>query len=421
MRDGLGDLHPSRAISRRMLELETELKRARSYQRRHSKSPETLGRWGLDQPPAPQQEEGWFITYLDMMTLLLVVMIVMLAFSGNLGERAGTVKPEENIPASVAALDISAAPDAQRTAAEDVGEPDTTPPATPPAAPPTAPESAGNGLLPGGTGLLPGNGGMADAAAVSEPLPGWTATWAIPFPDGHPADIGPLPRDAQVIATAPPSTPVQLPPEVSSNELYPGWSAADLAASFIGPRRPASSSGGSSDAPVDADTASTTTLAATPMAEEDSPEDMPSEGETMAAGLSLGELGNDVEVLVNERSVSFRVNSEILFDTSQADLSRSGLSVLRRIVRVLSDTPHEITVEGHTDSVPVRRNVRYPSNWELSSARAGSVVRYLQANGIDRSRLKAVGYADTRPIADNHTPAGRASNRRVELLLEKRN
>lgn len=140
----------------------------------------------------------------------------------------------------------------------------------------------------------------------------------------------------------------------------------------------------------------------------------------MAASLALGELGNDVEVVVNERSVSFRVNNEILFDSSQADLSRSGLSVLRRIVSVLKESNHVVTVEGHTDSVPVRRNVRFPSNWELSSARAGSVVRYLQANGIASQRLKAVGYADTRPIADNHSPEGRASNRRVELLIEKR-
>ncbi|NLC36912.1 MAG: OmpA family protein [Alcaligenaceae bacterium] len=140
----------------------------------------------------------------------------------------------------------------------------------------------------------------------------------------------------------------------------------------------------------------------------------------MASALSLGDLGNDVEVVIHERSVSFRINSEILFDSSQADLSRSGLSVLRRIIGVLSETGHEVTVEGHTDAVPVRRNARYPSNWELSSARAGSVVRYLQANGIHRSRLKAVGYADTRPIADNNTPVGRAANRRVELMLEKR-
>src|SRR5690606_41675059 len=89
MKDPLSDLHPSRAVARRMYELETELQRARMHLRRHSKSPDTLGRWGLELPSAPQQEEGWFLTYLDMMTLLLVVMIVMLGFSGTLGKQPG--------------------------------------------------------------------------------------------------------------------------------------------------------------------------------------------------------------------------------------------------------------------------------------------------------------------------------------------
>ena len=72
-------------------------------------------------------------------------------------------------------------------------------------------------------------------------------------------------------------------------------------------------------------------------------------------------------------------------------------------------------------AVRVRSSSQYPSNWELSSARAGSVVRYLQANGIPKSRLKAVGFADSRPIADNGTPEGRARNRRVELVVSKHN
>src|SRR5690625_7301960 len=75
-----------------------------------------------------------------------------------------------------------------------------------------------------------------------------------------------------------------------------------------------------------------------------------------------------------------------------------------------------ITVEGHTDSVPIR-SARFPSNWELSGARAGSVVRYLEANGIHSERLRAVGYADTRPLGSNDTVQGRASNRRVELTI----
>lgn len=139
----------------------------------------------------------------------------------------------------------------------------------------------------------------------------------------------------------------------------------------------------------------------------------------MAASLRLGELGKDVEVIVNKRSVSFRVNSEILFGTGETDLSPEGLAVLKRMAQVLVKAGYDITVEGHTDSVRVRSSAPYPSNWELSSARAGSVVRYLQANGIPKSRLKAVGFADSKPIADNGTPEGRARNRRVELVVSR--
>lgn len=409
MRDRLNDLLPSRAVARRLYELENELKQARAYQRRYSKSPETISRWGLEQPAVQQQEEGWFITYLDMMTLLLVVMIVMLAFAGSLSGNAQTDESIDLGAITLASVEETIAPppvdgeeeDAAALASPPV-EADPTPAGDAPA------PAGGTGLLPGGPGLFPGQSALADAAAVSEPLPGWTATWDIPSPLAHPADIGPLPRDAQPIAKA----ASQLPPARSAQALYPGWSAADLAASFIGPRRPAKAPESTQPAAALAANAEST-----PPVPDD---DTPSEGESLAAGLSLGDLGNDVEVVIHERSVSFRINSEILFDSSQADLSLSGLAVLRRIVGVLSETNHEVTVEGHTDAVPVRRNARYPSNWELSSARAGSVVRYLQANGIHRSRLKAVGYADTRPIADNHTPAGRAANRRVELMLEKR-
>ncbi|MBV2135008.1 OmpA family protein [Pseudomonas sp. MAP12] len=134
-------------------------------------------------------------------------------------------------------------------------------------------------------------------------------------------------------------------------------------------------------------------------------------------GLALDQLGDDIEVVVNESTVSFRISSEILFSSGQADLSLAGLAVLRRLVPVLNASAHRIAVEGHTDSVPVRSG-RYPSNWELSGSRAGGVVRYLEANGVASQRLRAVGYADTRPLVDNATADGRASNRRVELIME---
>ncbi|WP_341666564.1 OmpA/MotB family protein [Alcaligenes sp. SDU_A2] len=133
-------------------------------------------------------------------------------------------------------------------------------------------------------------------------------------------------------------------------------------------------------------------------------------------GLQLDGLGDDIDVVVNDQSISFRINSEILFSSGGADLGLEGLAVLRKLVAVLNTSPHQIVIEGHTDSVPIR-SYRYPSNWELSGARAGSVVRYLESNGVLSQRLSAVGYADTRPLGDNGTSEGRASNRRVELIL----
>lgn len=135
-------------------------------------------------------------------------------------------------------------------------------------------------------------------------------------------------------------------------------------------------------------------------------------------GLAFGDLGDDIDVLVNDQSISFRINSEILFGSGQADLSREGLQLMSKLATVMTQLGYQVAVEGHTDSVPIRSH-RFPSNWELSGARAGSVVRYLQANGVGADKLRAVGYADTRPLASNDSAEGRASNRRVELVMER--
>ena len=136
------------------------------------------------------------------------------------------------------------------------------------------------------------------------------------------------------------------------------------------------------------------------------------------SGLDTSALGDDIEVIYNDQSVSFRISSEIIFAPAEAELSLDGLLVLRKLLPVLRQGEHRITIAGHTDSLPIR-SLRYPSNWELSGARAGSVVRYLEANGIASQRLVAVGYADTQPLQGNDTATGRAANRRVELILEK--
>jgi chemotaxis protein MotB len=128
-------------------------------------------------------------------------------------------------------------------------------------------------------------------------------------------------------------------------------------------------------------------------------------------------LGDDIEVIVNDGSISFRISSEILFGSGRAELEDAGLDVIDRLVPTLAAGGHRIIVEGHTDNLPIQTE-RFPSNWELSASRASSVVRYLQLAGIESTRLSATGYADTRPLADNGDEQGRASNRRVELIMQ---
>lgn len=136
------------------------------------------------------------------------------------------------------------------------------------------------------------------------------------------------------------------------------------------------------------------------------------------AGLPLDRLDKNIEVIVSKGTVSFRISSEILFASGEASLSGPGLAVLGRLVPVLgSAAQHRIVVEGHTDNMPIQTE-RFPSNWELSTGRAASVVRYLQSQGIDPARMRATGFADTRPLAPNDTPQGRAQNRHVEVILE---
>ena len=128
-------------------------------------------------------------------------------------------------------------------------------------------------------------------------------------------------------------------------------------------------------------------------------------------------LGDDIEVIVNEGSISFRISSELLFGSGRAELEDAGLDVIDQLVPTLAANRYRIVVEGHTDNLPILTE-RFPSNWELSASRASSVVRYLQLAGIEATRLSATGYADTRPIADNGDERGRASNRRVELIMQ---
>jgi chemotaxis protein MotB len=127
-----------------------------------------------------------------------------------------------------------------------------------------------------------------------------------------------------------------------------------------------------------------------------------------------------VHTAIERRGLAIRVLTDsLLFPSGSATLEGAGQPLLSEIAALLNvDHVHPIAVEGNTDDVPITGGA-FPSNWELSTARASSVVRFLIGKDVDPGRLSAVGYADQRPIASNSTAAGRALNRRVEIVLQR--
>lgn len=121
----------------------------------------------------------------------------------------------------------------------------------------------------------------------------------------------------------------------------------------------------------------------------------------------------------NERGIVLVLPEHILFNTGEAVLLESSFPFLNQVGELLKDIPNLVKVEGHTDSRPIN-TVKYPSNWNLSSARASSVIMYLiDEFGIEPERFVAIGYAETRPIAPNDGPENWQKNRRVEIIISE--
>ena len=133
----------------------------------------------------------------------------------------------------------------------------------------------------------------------------------------------------------------------------------------------------------------------------------------------LQELKSDLEIEVTLDHLGARLSFEdrVLFEFGKAAIHPEGYPFLDKIATVLKKVPDAVRVEGHTDNIPIQTK-RYPSNWELSVARAVNVVKYFAGAGkINPHRLSAVGYGESRPVVPNDTPSNRAKNRRVEILL----
>ncbi len=128
------------------------------------------------------------------------------------------------------------------------------------------------------------------------------------------------------------------------------------------------------------------------------------------------------QITISELKGKLTVNmvDSILFDSGKAEVKKGGLEILGKVISILKDVKDKsIRIEGHTDNVQISRALaqRYPTNWELSAARAINVARYLQDEGIDPGQLSAVAYGEWKPVGENDTPEGRAKNRRIEIIL----
>jgi chemotaxis protein MotB len=123
-----------------------------------------------------------------------------------------------------------------------------------------------------------------------------------------------------------------------------------------------------------------------------------------------------VRVTQSSRGLAVEINASVLFEPGQAELQPASADILASVAKVLAKSPNGLEVEGHTDDSPIASPI-YPSNWELSSARASRVVRLFRSAGVDPGRMAAVGYGEYRSIEANDTPEGRARNRRVTVVI----
>ena len=126
---------------------------------------------------------------------------------------------------------------------------------------------------------------------------------------------------------------------------------------------------------------------------------------------------NQIKIIIEKRGLVIRISERLFFDSGDASIRREFIPVLDMLARTLEKVPNHIRIEGHTDSVPIN-TPRFPSNWELSTARATAIVRYLLTNfEYGAERLSATGYAEFHPIESNKTPEGRLQNRRVDFVI----
>lgn len=161
----------------------------------------------------------------------------------------------------------------------------------------------------------------------------------------------------------------------------------------------------------------------------DAAEDEKKAGEDQALQMQLRQMTEDLQnamqVLIDQDMirvqrapswVEVEIKTDILFPSGSAEIEPAAVEILERLAAILAERPYPIRIEGHTDNRPIR-TVQFPSNWELSAARASRIVRLFEQRGITASRMVVAGMGENQPLADNATPDGRNRNRRVALVI----
>ena len=127
---------------------------------------------------------------------------------------------------------------------------------------------------------------------------------------------------------------------------------------------------------------------------------------------------NGISVKSEPRGVVVTFSDSVLFASGAAEVKQEAIGVLENFSKLLMSTPGHITIEGHTDNVPLSGG-KYSSNWELSTARAAGIVHFFISKGLDPNKFSIAGYAEYRPVASNDTEEGRSKNRRVEVVINR--
>ena len=130
------------------------------------------------------------------------------------------------------------------------------------------------------------------------------------------------------------------------------------------------------------------------------------------------EVAGTVSLQPESGDIHMRIYGDASFLPGSAAMTERGAEFVAHVAMLIYSNQQRISVEGHTDNIPSTSD-RFPSKWHLSSARANTVVNYLIENGVRPTRLRSIGWGDTRPIQDNDTAEGRAENRRVTITIHR--